>query len=63
MVSSMGIDANPTKVEAIKKLQPPRMWKEIQKLVGMMVALSQFISKLGERGMMFYKLLHKVDGF
>jgi hypothetical protein len=24
MVSSQGIDANPTKVEAIKKLQPPR---------------------------------------
>jgi hypothetical protein len=24
MVSSRGIDANPTKVEAIKKLQPPR---------------------------------------
>jgi hypothetical protein len=63
MVSSRGIDANPTKVEAIKKLQPPRMWKEIQKLAGMMAALSQFISKLGERGMMFYKLLHKVDGF
>jgi hypothetical protein len=29
----------------------------------MMAALSQFISKLGERGMLFYKLLRKVDGF
>jgi hypothetical protein len=29
MVSSWGIDANPTKVEAIKKLQPPRTQKEI----------------------------------
>jgi hypothetical protein len=29
----------------------------------MMVALSQFISKLGERGMSFYKLLWKADGF
>jgi hypothetical protein len=29
MVSSRGIDANPTKVEAIKKLQPPRTRKEI----------------------------------
>jgi hypothetical protein len=26
-------------------------------------ALSRFISKLGERGMPFYKLLHKADGF
>jgi hypothetical protein len=29
----------------------------------MMAALSQFISKLGERGMPFYKLLCKADGF
>jgi hypothetical protein len=28
----------------------------------MMAALSAFISKLGERGMPFYKLLHNVDG-
>jgi hypothetical protein len=56
MVSSWGIDANPKKVEAIKQLQPPQTRKEIQKLAGMMAALSQFISKLGERGMPFYKL-------
>jgi hypothetical protein len=29
----------------------------------MMTALSRFISKLGEYGMPFYKLLHKADGF
>jgi hypothetical protein len=29
----------------------------------MMVALSRFISKLGERGMPFYKLLRKADDF
>jgi hypothetical protein len=29
----------------------------------MMAALSQFISKLDERGMSFYKLLRKTDGF
>jgi hypothetical protein len=63
MVSSRGIDANPKKVEAIDKLQPPRTRKEIQKLVGMMAALSRFISRLGERGMPFYKLLCKADGF
>jgi hypothetical protein len=28
-----------------------------------MAALSRFISKLGERGIPFYKLLHKADGF
>jgi hypothetical protein len=29
----------------------------------MMTALSRFISKLGECGMSFYKLLCKADGF
>jgi hypothetical protein len=63
MVSSRGIDANPKKVEAIENLQPPQTRKEIQKLADMMTALSRFISKLGERGMSFYKLLCKADGF
>jgi hypothetical protein len=63
MVSSRGIGANPKKVEAIDKLQPPRTRKEIQKLAGMMAALSRFISKLGEWGMPFYKLLRKADDF
>jgi hypothetical protein len=63
MVSSRGIDANPKKVEAIDKLQPSRTRKEIQKLADMMAVLSRFISKLGEWGMAFYKLLHKADGF
>jgi hypothetical protein len=40
MVSSRGIDVNPKKVEAIKKWQPPQNRKEIQKLAGMMAALS-----------------------
>jgi hypothetical protein len=63
MISSRGIDTNPKKVEAIENLQPPRTRKEIQKLSDMMVALSWFISKLGERGMPFYRLLYKADDF
>jgi hypothetical protein len=57
MISTRGIDTNPTKVEAIEKLQPPKTRREIQKLLGMMAALSQFIFELGECGMPFYKLL------
>jgi hypothetical protein len=63
MVSSRGIDVNLKNVKAIKQLQLPRTQKEIQKLTDMMAALSRFISKLGERGMPFYKLLQKADGF
>jgi hypothetical protein len=63
MISSRWIDANPTKVEAIEKLQPPKTRREIQKLASMTATLSRFISKLRERGMPFYKLLRKADGF
>jgi hypothetical protein len=63
MVSSRRIDANPKKVEAIENLQPPRTRKEMQKLTDMMTTLSRFISKLGECGMPFYRLLWKVYGF
>jgi hypothetical protein len=63
MVSSRGTDANLKKVEAIKNLQPPRTRNEIQKLASMVAALSRFISKLRERGMPFYRLLRKADGF
>jgi hypothetical protein len=40
MVSSRGIDMNPKKVEAIEQLQSSQTRKEIQKLAGMMTALS-----------------------
>jgi hypothetical protein len=63
MVLSRGIDANLKKVEVIEQLQPAHTRKEIQKLACMMKALSRFIFKLGERDMLFYKLLHKADGF
>jgi hypothetical protein len=63
MLSSQGIDVNPKKVEAIEQLHPPRTQKEIQKLPNMMVARSRLIPKLSERGMPFYKLLRKADGF
>jgi flavoprotein len=44
-------------------MQSPCNKKEVQKLAGMMVALSRFVSKSGERGMRFYKLLKKHDDF
>jgi hypothetical protein len=62
MVSSRGIDVNPKKVEAIENLRPPRTRKEIQKLADMMTALRR-MSKLGELGMPFYRLLRKADDF
>nr|CAE02225.2 OSJNBb0015C06.3 [Oryza sativa Japonica Group] len=63
MVSHRGIQANPEKINAILNMKPPSSQKDIQKLTGCMVALSRFISRLGERGMRFFKLLKKTDNF
>jgi hypothetical protein len=44
-------------------MAPLRSQKKVQRLIGCMTALSHFISRLGERGMSFFKLLKKVDRF
>jgi hypothetical protein len=46
-------------IEAIMRMEPPRSQKKVQRLTGCMAALSRFISRLGERGMPFYKLLKR----
>jgi hypothetical protein len=35
--------------------------EKVQRLTGCMAALRRFISRLGKKGMPFYKLLKKVD--
>jgi hypothetical protein len=44
-------------------MQPPRNIKDIQKLTGCMAALSRFISRLGEKGLPFFKLLKALEKF
>jgi hypothetical protein len=63
MVCHQGIEANPTKVDAIRKMKRPTGKKDVMKLSGMMSALGRFISKLGEKGLPFFKLLKKSDKF
>jgi hypothetical protein len=63
MVSHRGIEANPTKVDAIRKMNRPTGKKDMMKLTGMMAALGRFINKLGEKGLPFFKLLKKFDRF
>jgi hypothetical protein len=45
------------------RMEAPRSQKKVQRLTGCMAVLSRFISRLGEKGMPFYKLLEKVDKF
>jgi hypothetical protein len=61
IVSHRGIEANPEKIEAIMRMEAPRSQKKVQRLIRCMAALSRFISRLGEKGLPFYKLLKKVD--
>jgi hypothetical protein len=63
MVSHCGIEANPTKVDAIRRMNRPTDKKDVMKLTDMMAALGRFISKLGEKGPPFFKLLKKSDKF
>src|SRR5512142_2191734 len=49
LVSSRGIEANPEKIRAIERMRPPSKLMDVQYVTGCMVALSQFISRLGER--------------
>jgi hypothetical protein len=44
-------------------MAPPRYVKDMQKLTGSMAALNRFISRLGEKGLPFFKLLKKTDKF
>jgi hypothetical protein len=63
MVGHRGIEANPAKVDAIRKTAKPSNKKDIMKLTDLMAALGHFISKLGEKGLPFFKLLKKADKF
>ena len=63
MVNHKGIEVNPDKIKAINSLQPPWNPKEVQKLIGMTVALNRFISKSADRCRPFFILLHKWKGF
>jgi hypothetical protein len=60
IVSNWGIEANPVKITAITDMGAPATIKE---LTGCMTALNRFISRLGERGLPFFKLLKCQDKF
>ncbi|XP_030461335.1 uncharacterized protein LOC115681508 [Syzygium oleosum] len=59
MVSSRGIEINPSKVKAICDLKPPSTVKEVQSLLGRLNYVVRFISQLSETAKPFFKLLKK----
>jgi hypothetical protein len=63
IVSLRGIEPNQEKIAAITNMKPPTCIKDVQKLTGCMAALSRFISRLGEKGLPFFKLLKAQEKF
>jgi hypothetical protein len=57
IISHRDIEANPEKISTVTNMKAPTCIKDVQKLTGCMAALNRFISKLGERGLLFFKLL------
>jgi hypothetical protein len=63
IISHRGIEANREKISAITSIKAPMCIKDVQKLTRCMAALNRFISKLGERGLPFFKLLKHQEKF
>jgi hypothetical protein len=63
IVSERGIEANPEKIAAITNMGPIKDLKGVQRVMGCLVALSRFISRLGEKGLPLYHLLRKAERF
>ena len=57
MVNHLGIEANPSKVQALLDLQSQETVKDIHKLTVMIVALSRFISKSTDKCRSFFQAL------
>jgi hypothetical protein len=63
IVSNQGIEANLVMITAITDMGAPATIKDVQKLTSYMAAQNSFISRLGERGLPFFKLLKRQDKF
>jgi hypothetical protein len=63
LVSHRGIEANPTKIQAIINMTPPRSTRDVQRLTGSLAALNIFISKSAEQSLPFLKTLHGAKDF
>jgi hypothetical protein len=63
LISHHGIEANPENISAITNMKASTCIKDVQKLTGCMAALNRFISRLGEWGVPFFKLLKHQEKF
>jgi hypothetical protein len=52
LVSTKGIEANPSKIKAILWMEPPKSRKGAQRLTGRLASLNRFISRSAERNIL-----------
>jgi hypothetical protein len=63
LVSTKGIEANPSMIEAILRMEPPNSKKGAQRLAGRLSSLNRFISRSAERNLPFFEILKSVEVF
>jgi ribonuclease HI len=63
LVSTKGIEANPNKIEAILRMEPPSTKKGAQRLTGRLASLNRFISRSTERNLPFFEVLKSAEVF
>jgi hypothetical protein len=63
IITEHGIEVNLDKILAITEMGLVRYVKDVRWLMGCLIALSHFMSQLGESGLPLYKLLKKSDSF
>jgi hypothetical protein len=63
LVSTKGIEANPSKIEVILQMEPPRTRKGVQRLTRRQAFLNRFISISIERNLPFFKVLKSAEVF
>jgi ribonuclease HI len=63
LVSTKGIEANPCKIEAILRMEPPSTKKGAQRLIGRLASLNRFICRSAERNLPFFEVLKSAEVF
>jgi hypothetical protein len=63
LVSTKGIEANPNKIEAILRMEPPNSKKGAQRLAGRLASLNRFKSRSTERNLPFFESLKSAEVF
>jgi hypothetical protein len=63
LVSTKGIEANPSKIEAILRMEPPSTKKGAQRLAGRLASLNRFISRPTARNLPFFEILKSAEVF